>query len=1032
MKTRVLYLFAALIIFASCTNEEVTTVIPVSDEFYCSIENEEPTRTSLDQNNNVIWSAEDQLVIFKKSSIPSKYQISESHVGKTSGSFYKVNSDEFNAGSELDHNVALYPYQENVEITKLDSNSPTSSYKITGYNFPAEQTYVENSFANGAFPMAAVSDNYDLTFRNICGGIKLQLKGTQRINSIKIEGKNSESIAGLSNIIVYSNEDTKPIFEISSNPQTSVTLNCKQGVQLSKNNIINFIIALPPILFSKGFIVTITDHDNKQYILETDKENSILRSSVLVMPIVELNNSSELPDSDVVEPSEIIVFEDTVAKNACVVKFDVNGDGELSYKEAAAVKDISDLFVNYTSITSFDELAYFTSVTSLPDRLFEGCQNLRSVKLHSNISSCGQYCFAGCISLTEIKLPQNLNSIGIGCFSGCSNLTSIIIPAGVCELSDHSFSACSSLSSIIISEGLQSIGNYSLSGCVNLVDLYLPDTITSLGDYSFNSCTSLESIELPTSVLELGTGCFANCTSLNKLALPATIVNIPAFFIKGCIKLNDFVIPNSVKSISADAFSGAYIEHLTIPESVTSLNGAFLDRNKIVKQVTCNASIRSIPTFYDSSRGLTIGCFAACTNLETVIINSQITSLPSYCFKECLYLKSVVLPNTVTSIGSGCFVNCFDLETLNIPNAVQNIGGGCFFNCKSLKSINIPSGVTNLPYSVLYYYGYDENRNRQNSYLGGGGCFMNCESLESVKIPSTITEMGRSSFKGCTSLQSVYIPSSVSILGDDFFYGCTALQSVNIPSSVSELGEDCFARCSSLQSINIPSSIHTIGEGCFIGCESLETVSIPSTVRQLSDNLFSSCLSLKTINIPHSVVEIGKGCFAFCKSLEEIAIPESVLQMGSACFVGCTSLSNIKLPSQIKVLPYGSCSWIGENGGIFSGGGYGFFENCSSLKNIVIPEGVMSLESSIFKGCSNLLKIELPSTLNNISSYAFSNTASSIEIYCKAAMPPTLTKDSFKNLSLQCSILVPSSSFDAYVEAPYWSSYKTNMRGYSF
>lgn len=297
MKTRVLYLFAALIIFASCTNEEVTTVIPVSDEFYCSIENEESTRTSLDQNSNVTWSAEDQLVIFKKSSIPSRYQISESHVGKTSGSFYKVNSDEFNAGSELDHNVALYPYQENVEITKLDSDSPTTSYKISGYNFPAEQTYVENSFANGAFPMAAVSDNYDLTFRNICGGIKLQLKGTQKITSIKIEGKNSEKLAGNAEVVVYSDENLNPAITMTSNAMTSVILNCGAGVQLNENSATEFIIAIPPVLFNKGLIVTISDSEGKFYAIKTDKANSVLRSSLLLMPIVKVGGNNE-PEED--------------------------------------------------------------------------------------------------------------------------------------------------------------------------------------------------------------------------------------------------------------------------------------------------------------------------------------------------------------------------------------------------------------------------------------------------------------------------------------------------------------------------------------------------------------------------------------------------------------------------------------------------------------------------------------------------------------------------------------------------------------
>lgn len=311
MKIRVLYLFAVLVALISCTNEEVATVVSGNDEFYCSIENEESTKTSLGKNNNVTWSAEDQLIIFKKSSIPSKYQISESHVGKTSGSFYKINSDEFNAGSELDHNVALYPYQENVEITKLDSDSPTSSYKITGYTFPAEQAYEENSFANGAFPMAAISDDYDLTFRNICGGIKLQLKGTQKVISIKIEGKNNEILTGNSDIILYSDDTLTPIITMAPNGSTEVTLKCGVGVQLNENTATEFIIALRELIFCTGFTVTITDSESKTHIIETDKANTVLRSSLLVMPVLTIGSEYTPEEDDNIIPISKITLDKT-------------------------------------------------------------------------------------------------------------------------------------------------------------------------------------------------------------------------------------------------------------------------------------------------------------------------------------------------------------------------------------------------------------------------------------------------------------------------------------------------------------------------------------------------------------------------------------------------------------------------------------------------------------------------------------------------------------------------------------------------
>ena len=283
-----IYLLTILALF-SCQNESLSLFESENEEFYCHIEDEAITRTAIDENNNITWSADDQIVIFKKSSVPTKYQVKESSVGKTSGGFNKISTDEFDSGFELDHNVAFYPYQENIEITKLDS----ISYKLTGYTFPSEQTYVEKSFANGSFPMASVSDDYYLTFRNICGGIKLRLTGKQIVTSISIEGKNSEIIAGDADVSVYSDEELNPYIAMSSNGLSTVTLNCGNGVQLHDKNPVDFIISLPPVTFSSGFEISVSCADGSTYTLQSNKVNSIVRSSLLVMPIRKLDGSSD-------------------------------------------------------------------------------------------------------------------------------------------------------------------------------------------------------------------------------------------------------------------------------------------------------------------------------------------------------------------------------------------------------------------------------------------------------------------------------------------------------------------------------------------------------------------------------------------------------------------------------------------------------------------------------------------------------------------------------------------------------------------
>lgn len=82
---------------------------------------------------------------------------------------------------------------------------------------------------------------------------------------------------------------------MASGASNSVTLNCGSGVQLSESKTTEFILSLPPVLFSKGFAVTVTDIDGKTYTVESDKGNTVRRSSILVMPAFKLGSSQIAP-----------------------------------------------------------------------------------------------------------------------------------------------------------------------------------------------------------------------------------------------------------------------------------------------------------------------------------------------------------------------------------------------------------------------------------------------------------------------------------------------------------------------------------------------------------------------------------------------------------------------------------------------------------------------------------------------------------------------------------------------------------------
>ncbi len=295
---RFIFTFCATVIaFSACNKTETSIRTAGQDTLYAQIEQEAATKTYMDASNNIRWSENDQIAGFMKSSLGLKYQILPSSVGKTWASFEKVSGSNgnINAGTEWDHNVVYYPYSDAVEAEKSGSN-----YTLDVV-LPSEQTYAPESFGEGSMAMVAVSEDNNITFRNILGGMKLQLKGTQIVTSITLQGKNNEKLSGAATVTAYPDE-IKPAITMASDASTSVTLNCGSGVQLNESTATEFILALPPVLFSKGFTVTVTDSDSKTYTVETDKANTVLRSSLLVMPTVVLKEDvveeEENPDSD--------------------------------------------------------------------------------------------------------------------------------------------------------------------------------------------------------------------------------------------------------------------------------------------------------------------------------------------------------------------------------------------------------------------------------------------------------------------------------------------------------------------------------------------------------------------------------------------------------------------------------------------------------------------------------------------------------------------------------------------------------------
>lgn len=312
MKKITLSMVVAATVVASCQKSEV--LFQTSEAFTASVESfDSQTKTSMAPEKYVVWSENDRIAIFQGSTLADEFKASDASAGKANAVFTKVKSagGDYSGGTEIPYtcNVALYPYASGLTLTGAVLKEEGTAYKVEGVLLPSEQTYEVGSFANGAFLMAAVTDDlsdHNLKFKNILGALKLQLKGTQTVKSIAVKGKNGEVLSGAAVVTVYSNNLTPAITMIATEEASkSVTLDCGDGVQLSETTATDFIIALPPVLFSQGFVVTVTDSNNQTYEVSADVANTVLRSSILSMPAFTLGEVQEDKYDDNEEGVEI-------------------------------------------------------------------------------------------------------------------------------------------------------------------------------------------------------------------------------------------------------------------------------------------------------------------------------------------------------------------------------------------------------------------------------------------------------------------------------------------------------------------------------------------------------------------------------------------------------------------------------------------------------------------------------------------------------------------------------------------------------
>ena len=253
-----------------------------------------------------------------------------------------------------------------------------------------------------------------------------------------------------------------------------------------------------------------------------------------------------------------ITFADPETRRICLDSWDADGNGELSYAEAAAVKDIGTVFRG-SEIRSFEEFSCFTGVEALPELAFAQCVSLQRICFPSGMVRMGADAFRGCTSLKHLPLPpvqkvgdgafasctgletvsfsDETEEIGADAFRGCRSLVSVSFPRGLTRIGPSAFRECVNLRELrFASTALEQIADQAFCGCYSLVSVGFPGTFRTLGEAAFEDCTYLRTLQFPEGMTELESTPFPNC-SFERVTFPSTMRRIGNLAFQRCAKL---------------------------------------------------------------------------------------------------------------------------------------------------------------------------------------------------------------------------------------------------------------------------------------------------------------------------------------------------------------------------------------------------------------------------------------------------------------------------------------------------------------
>ena len=190
---------------------------------------------------------------------------------------------------------------------------------------------------------------------------------------------------------------------------------------------------------------------------------------------------------------------------------------------------------------------------------------------------------------------------------------------------------------------------------------------------------------------------------------------IPDQCLQGNTKIESIIIPDYLAGntyrIGSQAFSGATgLLRASIGKGTSSLGGDPYETPDLSgkEMVTKDDEHPNGVTKYDLthlengqeifSYGVGEGVFSGCTNLYSLVLDDDITSIRNEAFQSCTSIEYIQLPKHLNALGRNAFAGCSSVTSVVLPEELRFIGASVFQGMNALRDVYLLAEDIPLPF----------------------------------------------------------------------------------------------------------------------------------------------------------------------------------------------------------------------------------------------------------------------------------------------------------------------------------------------